>query len=182
MAGRGPSRMRLPVGFSRLRQDLGAILADERRSRRLKQEALAHDLGIRRETLSRIETGREWPLPETLDGFLRVFEWDWDKVAEKGGAVASRRFDGSWHGERIKALGGAVRAGRRARKLSLRAVAERSVLSPAQISRLERGELGRSRAILDHPDDAELPKEERRIVVADGFLSELADIGRDEAG
>lgn len=174
VARRDQSRMRLPVGYSHLRQDLGAILAKERKSRRLKQEAFADDLGIRRETLSRIETGRVWPLPETLDRFLRLFEWDWDKVAEKGRAKASRRFDGSWHGERIKAFGEAVRAARRARRLSLRAVSEKSALSPAQISRLERGELGRSRIILDHPDDAPLPKEDRRIVVTDGFLSELA--------
>jgi transcriptional regulator with XRE-family HTH domain len=97
--------MRLPVGYAALDPDLGAILRARRRSERIKQEALARDVGVSRATLSRVERGRT-PAPATLDAVMAALGLDWDEVAVRGrGPSPARRFEDSFRGDVLVELG-----------------------------------------------------------------------------
>jgi transcriptional regulator with XRE-family HTH domain len=169
------SRSRLPLGFAGFRPDLGEILRRRRRNQVVKQQALADAVGITRESLSRIESGRSWPLPDTLDGLMRELDLDWHQLAIVGVTDrATRAFDGTWRGDLRLQLGRAVREARRLEKLKLRELALRCCVSVAQLSRIERGEAPRSRVYEDHPDDADQPKEYRRLGFRDPELRRLS--------
>lgn len=60
-------------------------------------------------------------------------------------------------------LGERLRKGRKAEGCTLRQLAARTGVLPAQLSRIERGEGPHSRLYEDHPDDAGLPREYRRL-------------------
>ena len=65
-------RYRLPRGYSHLKSDIGGIIKKLRQDSAMKQESLAHDVGISRGALSRIENGAALPSPETLDRLIEV--------------------------------------------------------------------------------------------------------------
>jgi len=76
--------MRLPSGYSKLCSDLGKTIRSARKTLHLKQEALAADVGIRRETLSRIEMGKQVPRMQVLDMLVAKLDIEWDEIAERG--------------------------------------------------------------------------------------------------
>lgn len=142
------SRMRLPEGFAELRHDLGAIIRCGRLAYAtnggLSQAEMAELVGISRETLSRIESGRRWPSYDTLERIIGLFGLEWEAVAMKGKSVRPFRHYGP---ECLQDLGSALRAGRLQEGLSLRILAEQTGISYSQLSRIERAESTRSRVI-----------------------------------
>jgi len=174
------SRSLLPEGYAAFRPDLGVEVRRRRRDDFGKQQALADEIGISRESLSRIECGRAWPLPDTLDALMRVLGMDWPDVASVGEAERASRhlFDGTWRDEQRLELCRAVRLGRKSRGLTLAAAAALAGLSTAQLSRIERGECGRSRVLDEAPEDRELPTDSRRLRLRNAFLRDLARDGR----
>jgi transcriptional regulator with XRE-family HTH domain len=166
------------MGFRSLRSDLGAVLRARRREDFGKQQALADAVGVARETLSRIESGRSWPMPDTLDALMRILELDWSDVAEAGTAAKPvRHFDGSWRGDQRLELGRALRRGRRSEGVTLRELAGVTGLSVSQLSRIERGEGARSGALVEEPEDGFEPPEYRRVRFRDATLRRLAAAG-----
>lgn len=143
------SRMRLPRGFTELRHDLGAIIRRRRlgygRNGGLSQARMAELIGISRETLSRIESGRRWPSYDTLDKIIGLFDLEWDVVAIEGACDRPSRHHAP---DCRQDLGSALRAGRLQEGLSLRALADRIGICHSQLSRIERSESIRS-GVLD---------------------------------
>lgn len=179
------ARMLLPEGSGRLRADLGAFLK-RRRQGKLDdqtfgtQAQLAARVGIRRQALSEIERGKNWPGPATLDSLLDILDLGWEHVAHPvaserayrnciddmpgGGRLTeiapilaparSRRCTEGKVGLRIIAFGKAIKAARRGRGLSLVQSASEAGISAALLSRLERGQISRSRVFrFDAPTD-----------------------------
>lgn len=174
------SRSRLPDGFAAFRSDFGEIIRAKRIDECLTQQALADAIGVTRETISRIENGA-WPLPDTLDGLMRHLEVDWGEFATKGRSDrSSKRFDGSSRGEDRFRMGQALRRGRLSQGLSLRHVAKTCGVSAAQLSRLERGESGRSKLLQDDEQDTKLPIEFRRYRFSHPELRRLEALGRSD--
>ncbi len=136
--------MLIPGGYSRLRPDLGDRLKSARRERRLKQEALADLVGVVRETISKIENGRE-PRPHVLDALMTALDLEWLDVAEAGFNPSPRPFIDGARGDWVCMLGRRLREQRREENASLRNAAKRSGLSAAQLSRVERGLVRRSK-------------------------------------
>lgn len=179
------ARMLLPKGAVRLRTDLGAFLK-RRRQGKLDGETfgtqaqLAARIGIRRQALSEIERGENWPGPATLDALLTILDLGWEHVAHPvegesdprlfvndmpgGGrlarlapALASARsricLEGK-EGRRIIAFGEEIKAARQGRGLTLVQAASEAGVSAALLSRLERGQVSKSRVFrLDAPVD-----------------------------
>jgi transcriptional regulator with XRE-family HTH domain len=151
-----------------LRADLGDTVRAERKKRRIKQEVLASDVGIRREALCRIENGRQKPGPRVLDALMRELEIDWNEVAEKGDTShPARVFEECTRGRALQRLGNDICERRAAARLKLRGLSKRLRMSAAQLSRIERGQVLHSRIFRDHPDDLVHPREERRIQITD---------------
>lgn len=172
------TRYRLPDGFSRYRDDFGDTISVARKEKFGGQKALAHAMGVSRETISRIENGAV-PRPDTLDRLLGCLGLEMAAVAETGSSEgAQKRFDGSWGGEARLDLGRDLRRGRLAKGLSLRGLSAKCGLSAAQLSRIEHGEATRSRKLAYHPDDADDEREDRRMVFIDPELLGLARLGR----
>ena len=156
------SRLRIPAGYAGFRQDLGEFIARRRKAMVGKQQTLADAIGIARPSLSSIETGKAWPLPDTLEGLMRELSLTWDMVLLRGGSDRpARPVDGGPRASQRLDLGRDLREGRQREGLKLWQVAGRCGLSVAQLSRIERGEASRSRAFEDDPDDAALPREYR---------------------
>ena len=169
-----PARMRLPRGYVSLRPDLGRVLGERRRAR-AKQQTVADQVRVARETLSRIEAGRASPRPDTLERLMLALDLDWDAVAVRGEATARARvFHDTFRGGQCQMLGRSVRVGRERLGLSLRFVAGRCSLSASQLSRLERGEVVAGRAFKDVVGDGRLPHADRRVLLADPFLERLS--------
>ena len=161
--------MRLPSGYSNLSGDIGKTIRAARKSLNLKQEALAADVGIRRETLSRIETGKEVPRLQVLDVLLAELGIEWDEIAERGSSSCPPLiFQEGRRGDSLVEIGREVRD--RRGSTSLRTLGERVGISAAQLSRLERGQVSRSRIFRDHPDDMIFDHEHRRIEIVDSKL------------
>ena len=130
----------------------------------MKQQTLADAIGIARPSLSAIEKDKAWPRPDTLDGLMHELDLTLSEIFVAGPSDRTPRFiDESPDADYRLDLGRDLRKGREKDGLSLFQVAERCGLSVAQLSRIERGEVRRTRAYEEEPDDAELPREFRRI-------------------
>ncbi|MBA4762980.1 MAG: helix-turn-helix transcriptional regulator [Sphingomonas sp.] len=180
------SLFRLPSGLTGLRADFGARLRRHRRDEGLTQADLAGLTGLGRGTVSRIESGRVQPRPDTIDQILGVLQLDMGRVAvttrRMGSGRSARYFDGSSRGDARYEIGRAIRAGRKFEGRSLRDVAKDAGLSAAQLSRIERGEGDRSSAYADYPADASFPKSERRFSLVNPELVRLAGVGSAATG
>ena len=95
----------------------------------------AEKLGIKRETLSRIDNDRKQPSYRTLDRYLALLEMDFDIVAQEGEGAGTPEYP-----EVCIHLGEALNAGREAKKLTLRQLSEHTGISYSQLSRLTRGQ------------------------------------------
>lgn len=143
-----------PLRYAAFRSDLGSVLRAQRKADQIKQQTLADAIGIQRSSLSAIENGRAWPLPDTLEGLMRELDLDWSMVLKKGATKPpDQEVGGTDDADRRLDLGRALRSGRLQEGSSLRQVAERCGLSAAQLSRLERGQATRSRVYAKHPKD-----------------------------
>ena len=165
-----PSRSRFPKGYSGFRPDLGEFLTGRRKKMRIKQQTMAEVIGIARPSLSAIENGRVWPMPETMEKLADQLDLELSDIFEPGETSRTPRFkaDGSGADQRSD-LGAALRAGRRLEKLKLWQVARKCNLSKAQLSRIERGEITRSRFFENGPQTSRF---------SDPELQRLADLAR----
>lgn len=145
------TRRWLPEGYARFRPDLGAVLRHRRKEERLTQGRLAKKIGVARETLSRIERGRAWPRPDTLNKLTAELDLKvYDVWVREGLGRAPRKTDDLITDRRAQ-LGIDLRSGRLAEGLSLRALAALCGTSAAQLSRIERNLTSRSRSFeMDH--------------------------------
>ena len=170
------SRIRLPVGFVALKDDLGDILRRQRTEGGHGSTAtVAAAIGISRESLSRIENGRSQARPQTLDALLSLYDLDWEAIASRGETKRTPRyFDDSWEGELRAEQGAALRRGRLSEKLSLAEVGRRCGISASQLSRIERGEAPRSTAFGQRTDGTS------PVGFAHPELRRLASIGFDD--
>jgi len=186
-------RMRLPAGFCRLRTELGAIIRAYRRGEAgtggpVAPKVFAAQVAIGRVALSRIENGRAWPRPETLERMMAVFEIDWPQVAEAGPNPGPHPVTPNTYQEQQQAeLCEDLRWGRRRLGWTLADLGRRSGISASQLSRIERGQVPRSLVFTWHPEDEGFVREDRRIVFAHPLLADVAagrthiEIGLDEA-
>lgn len=168
-------RYRLPRGYSHLKPDIGRIIKQLREAMPMKQEALAHDVGISRGTLSRIENGGALPSPATLESLIDAFNIDMRDLAVKG--ETSRRasvFDDTPRGDKQAAMGKALRHFRKERELTLAALAKLSGVPASQLSRIERGQLLTSGLIDWHPDTLHLCEDDRYMMFLNPVLRRLA--------
>lgn len=139
-------RPRPPLRYAGFRLDLGAVLRARRKALRIKQATLADAICVQRSSLSAIENGHAWPLPDTLEGLMSELDLDWSMVLKKGAPKPpDQEVGGTDDADRRLDLGRALRSGRLQEGSSLWQVAERCGLSAAQLSRLERGQATRSR-------------------------------------
>ena len=171
------SRSRLPVGYAGFRFDFGALLRERRRELAIKQHALAEDMGISRESLSRIENGRSWPLPDTLDDLMAELDLTWEMIAVAGSSDRPHRpIDAKPRAAQRLDLGRDLRETRQRKGFTLRHLAESCGLSVAQLSRIERGQASRSKAFMDEPDDAAMPSQFRRLRFSHPELHRLSSL------
>lgn len=170
--------MRFSPEHAALRSELGEVVRDARKRMRIKQQALADDVGIRREALSRIEGGKHMPRSRVLDKLIRQLGIEWAPVLDKLYAMTPARVseDGT-RGQALKRLGNDIYRCRQAKQLRLRTLAKRLRISAAQLSRIERGQVLHSRIFRDHPDDLGHSRADRRIQIVDcrvsAFIREL---------
>lgn len=133
-------RYRLPKGYSGLIDGIGSTLREARgRSPdygAMSSAEFATALGVKRETLSRIDNGRTLPSYQILCRYLDLLDMDLDAVAKKGGRVGPSIPD---YPEVCLQLGEALDAGRKAEDLTLRQLSEYTGISYSQLSRLARG-------------------------------------------
>jgi transcriptional regulator with XRE-family HTH domain len=140
--------MLLPYPYTSLDKNFGKILCRARRIQRMKQASVADDVGIRRETLSKIEQGRT-PRPQILDRLLGVLELDWCDVAVRGKGNKFRlRLDG-YRNELLVEIGEEIQEKRKKEGKTLAALSNELELSASTLSRLERAQLSRSRVFRD---------------------------------
>ena len=160
--------MRLPSGHFDLRGKLGEVIQAAREEKRIERKVLAHDVGIRREALSRIENGKQMPRPRLLEALVLKLGIEGEPVVSEIDASRPARVFGEGTRERaLDRLREDIYRRRKAERLSLRALATRLRISAAQLSRIERGQVLHSRIFRDHPDDLGRPREERRIQITD---------------
>jgi transcriptional regulator with XRE-family HTH domain len=172
------SRMLLPEGFTQLRADLGKVLRARRKGENIALKNLAEDVGITRESLSRIECGRRWPSYDTLYRIMGKLSLEWHQIAIEGQAArSSRPFPRNEREEDLEHLGAALRRGRKAKGLSLRALAADCTLSHSQLSRIERGHIRHS-DVLEECDDDGMLDHNRHLRFSDPLLAKLVEKGR----
>ena len=165
--------MLLPQGYCALKPQLGAILRRARRAKRLKQAALAADVGVSRETLSRVETGKRAPRPQLLDRLIAILELDWEDLAIRGEFRNSRIFIDGYRGDQLILIGKKLQEMRLGRGFTLVEMAKYLRSSTATLSRLERGQLARSRLFRDDPNHAQTEFESRPVVIVHKRLRAL---------
>jgi len=167
-------RYRLPRGYSHLKPELGKFIKELREAVPMKQESLAHDIGISRGALSRIENGAALPSPDTLDRLIELFNLDMKDFAVEGRASRPARvFDDTPRGDKQIAMGEALRHCRKARKMTLAELASLSGVPASQLSRIERGQLLRSGLIDWHPDTLHLHEDDRYMIFLNPVLCKL---------
>lgn len=157
--------MLLPQGYCALKPQLGSILRDARLTKKLKQAALAADVGVSRETVSKIETGLRVPRPQLLDRLIAVLELDWEDLAIKGECNNSRIFIDGYRGDQLNMIGKKAQDIRLGKGFSLAEMAKYLGSSPATLSRLERGQLARSKLFQDDPSYAHTEFEGRPVIL-----------------
>ncbi len=183
MAHRKPARMRLPPGYARLKDNLGQIIRAHRLAGTgtdgpLPPKLFAHRVGISRVTLSRIEHDRVWPRSETLVAIMDIFMIDWPDVAEPGVTRSPpRRIPDTQQDMQRHYLCRALRAGRIALGWSLSDLARYSGISASQLSRIERGQGGKSAVFGWHPDYLAIELQDRLIVFTHPVLANVAGGG-----
>ena len=177
------SRGRLPTGFAGYKNEVGDILRHLRIEHGWTQRQLVETIKLKagikiaRETVSRIECGHELPAPATLDALLRTFNIELSMLTVVGETDRPRPFQDSHRGTLLVDMGDDLKKGRIAEGLKLREVAERCGLSSAQLSRIERGEMTRSRVIQEDPKDRQLEFGDRRVWFSHPELQRLEKIG-----
>lgn len=171
-------RGRLPQGYVSLKSDLGGIIKQERRKRKLKQQTLADMVGIARTSLSAIEANRVAPRFNTIDALQHHLDLEDGVVYVRAPAGAAmprvsrytKRDQNCWN------EGQKLRDGRLAEGLTLRDLAQRTGLSIATLSRIESDGAPRSREWEDVPGyEGDLP-EERPVCFKNSELQRLADL------
>jgi transcriptional regulator with XRE-family HTH domain len=190
---RGVGRLRADLGEFLKHRRQGKLDSDAFGT----QADVAARAGIRRQTLSEIERGAAWPGPDTLDALLDILDLGWEHVAHSvmSRATSRNRINdmpgGGWLAEMLPAsaprrhrtclegvkgkqiiyLGERLRAARKRHGLTLAAVADRAGLSPALLSRLERGQLGASHVFRFDPPDSEARAPQ--LIILNPFLARL---------
>lgn len=190
---RGVGRLRADLGEFLKQRRQGKLDSDPFGT----QAEVATRAGIRRQTLSEIERGAAWPGPDTLDALLDILELGWEHVAHSvvSGAASCNRINDmpgggrladmapasapcrhrtcleGVGGKQIIYLGERLRDARKRHGLTLVAVADRAGLSPALLSRLERGQLGTSHVFRFDPPDSEVRAPQ--LVILNPFLARL---------
>lgn len=133
-------RYRLPEGISALREDLGDYLRTARKNSceygSMGPRQFADVLGVRPETLSRIDNDSRWPSLGTLERYLDLLGMELSDVATKSG---NSKPPLPYYPEVFYELGKALEAGRRTMKLTLRVLSDHTGISYSQLSRLTRG-------------------------------------------
>ena len=157
--------MRLPCGYLLLKEQFGTEIRSARKSQRLKQAVLAQSVGISRETLSRIERRNRVPRPQILDAIMRELELDWPQLATTGINANPRPFVDGSRGDQLLALGKELQAKRLSQEKSLRELSDELGLSISTLSRLERGQLPKSRVFRDIDAYAGVAFESRRVEI-----------------
>lgn len=104
----------------------------------------AAELGVSRETLSRIEHGFRWPSYPTIYKIMGLLGIEWETIAVRGTNVAPALIYAS---DNRQDLGDALRNGRIKERKSLQVVADVVGLSVSQLSRIERSQSTRGRLI-----------------------------------
>ena len=94
-------------------------------------------LGVKRETLSRIDNDRKLPSYKTLSRYLDLLDMELDAVAHKGDSSRAPIPD---FPEVCLQLGEALETGREKEGLTLRQLEEHTGISYSQLSRLTRGQ------------------------------------------
>jgi len=162
----------LPAGYVALKVDFGTRLKAKRRQQRLKQASVADDIGIARETLSRIEQGRP-PRGSILLALLAKLEMDISEVADPDPTNRGLAFTGGARGDDLLAIGHAILEKRRQLHMSLEEAAKLIGLSAATLSRLERSQSPRSRVLKELPKYAAMDLEDRQVTVHHAKLQEF---------
>jgi len=185
MTTRRPPLRRLVPGLVALHPDLGKRLLEARKGRKghdfgHKQEWLAHAAGISRSTLSRIEKGHVVPRMDTLERLMEALNLDMAEVGFteerlKQEPLSPESDEAEKREEEDRSLGARLREQRRKLHLTIAQVAVAAGLDPSQISRVERGQLRRSRMVEWYVPDGDFHKDYRRRVFVNEVLDDLAD-------
>ena len=134
-------RYRLPEGYSGLIDGVGSILrkarAESSQYGAMSPAEFADVLGVKRETLSRIDNDRKLPSYKTLSRYLDLLDMELDAVAHKGDSSRAPIPD---FPEVCLQLGEALETGREKEGLTLRQLEEHTGISYSQLSRLTRGQ------------------------------------------
>lgn len=152
--------MLLPFPFVSLKKNFGVIMRRARRKKALKQAVVSYDAGISRGALSMIEGGRI-PRFRTLDRLLDTLDLEWHDVAERGQGRNFRPFSEGFRGDLLVDTGHELHRRRKAQGLSLSKLAKVFGLSASTLSRLEKGELPRSRVFKDIDEFQHAPLDQR---------------------
>lgn len=133
-------RYRLPEGYSGLIDGVGSTLREARGKfpdyKSMSSAEFANVLGVKRETLSRIDNDRTLPSYRILRRYLGLLDMDLDAVGQKGDGPGPSIRD---YPEVCLQLGEALDAGRKMEDLTLRQLSEHTGISYSQLSRLTRG-------------------------------------------
>lgn len=177
--GRKPLSYRLPEGFMSLREDLGDYLRAKRKASSefgdMSQEHFAAELGVSRETLSRIDNDTRWPALATLERYLGLLEIELDEVAHKG---TSSRPPIPSYPDVCHELGAALDDGRKQKNLTLRQLSEQTEISCAQLSRLTRGHFKGGRHVkVQHVDGTLVFDNDTKVWFTHPVLDYLSVLG-----
>ncbi len=161
------------------------------------QAEIAARVGVTRQTLSDIERGVAWPGPATLDTLLDILGLGWEHVAHTVASDADQRYmvndmpggerlapvpaeeaprrhrtflEGD-KGNQIVALGERMKFARQRQGMTLVEAAHAAGISAALFSRLERGQLQRSKVFRFVPE-AE-PGDPPKLVICNPWIASL---------
>lgn len=146
------------------------VIRNARKQRRLTQARLSEKAGVSRKTIGRLESGRH-PALETLERVNEHLGLTLKDLAENYESLnIAAESDRS---EQIFDIGQGIRDRRRQLKISLKTLSQETGLSEPTLSRLERGRSLRSRVFKDNPEYADLPFEDRLVLVDHPYLRDF---------